>query len=49
MNKMDHPQSDTDRLYIPRMEGGRGLLTIEGCVKSFSIFRSVGRKIIETF
>ena len=23
MNRMYHPQSDTDRLYIPRMEGGR--------------------------
>ena len=22
MNRMYHPQSDTDRLYIPRMEGG---------------------------
>ena len=23
MNRMYHPQSDTDRLYIPRMEGGQ--------------------------
>ena len=23
MNRMYHPQIDTDRLYIPRMEGGR--------------------------
>ena len=28
MNRMYHPQSDTDRLYIPRVEGGRGLLSI---------------------
>ena len=28
MNRMYRPQSDTDRLYIPRMEGGRGLLNI---------------------
>ena len=26
MNRMYQPQSDTERLYIPRMEGGRGLL-----------------------
>ena len=25
MNRMLHPQSDVDRLYIPRKEGGRGL------------------------
>ena len=28
MNRMYHPQSDTDRMYMPRMEGGRGLLNI---------------------
>ena len=27
-----HPKSDVDRLYIPRKEGGRGLITIEDCV-----------------
>ena len=26
MNRMYHPQSDTERLYIARMEGGQGLL-----------------------
>ena len=31
---MYHPQSDTDRLYIPRMEGGRGLLSIADCVET---------------
>ena len=28
-----HPKSDVDRLYIPRKEGGRGLISIEGCVE----------------
>ena len=27
-----HPKSDVDRLYIPRNEGGRGLISIEDCV-----------------
>ena len=27
-----HPKSDVDRLYIPRKEGGRGLISIEDCV-----------------
>ena len=28
-----HPKSDVDRLYIPRKEGGKGLMSIEDCVK----------------
>ena len=28
-----HPKSDLDRLYIPRKEGGRGLISIEDCVE----------------
>ncbi len=28
-----HPQSDVDRLYWKRAEGGRGLLSVEECVK----------------
>ena len=28
-----HPKSDVGRLYIPRKEGGRGLISIEGCVE----------------
>ena len=28
-----HPKSDVDRLYIPRKEGGRGLISIKDCVK----------------
>ena len=26
-----HPKSDVGRLYIPRKEGGRGLISIEDC------------------
>ena len=28
-----HPKSGVDRLYIPRKEGGRGLISIEDCVE----------------
>ena len=28
-----HPKSDVDRLYIPRKEGERGLMSIEDCVE----------------
>ena len=31
---MYHEQSDTDRQYIPSMEGGRGLLSIVDCVET---------------
>ena len=34
MNRMYHPQSDTDKPYIPRMEDGRGLLSIADCVET---------------
>ena len=34
MNRMYHPQSDTVRLYIPRVEGGRELLSIADCVET---------------
>ena len=27
------PKSDVDRLYIPRKEGGRGLISIEDCAE----------------
>ena len=33
MNRMYHQQSDTDRLYIPRMEGRWGLLSTADCVE----------------
>ena len=28
-----HPKSDVDRLYIKRKEGGRGLMSVECCVR----------------
>ena len=28
-----HPKSDVDRLFIPRKEGGRGLISIQDCVE----------------
>ena len=28
-----HPKSYVDRLYIPRKEGGRGLIFIKDCVE----------------
>ena len=34
MNTMYHPQSDTDRLYIPRMKSGRGFMSITNCVEN---------------
>ena len=34
MNRMYHPQSDTDRLYIQRMKGGQGLLSIADCAET---------------
>ena len=34
MNRMYHPQSETDRLYIPRTKGGRRLLSIADCAET---------------
>ena len=28
-----HPKSDVDSIYLPRKEGGRGLISIEDCVE----------------
>ena len=28
-----HPTSDVDRLYIPKKDGGRGLIATEDCVE----------------
>ena len=33
MNRMLHPRSNVGRLYLPRREGGRGLLGIQDCVE----------------
>ena len=37
MYKMHHPKSDVDRLYLPRTEGGRGLIQLELSYKSTTI------------
>jgi len=34
MNSAFHPKSDVDRLYVSRVNGGRGLISCEGCVRS---------------
>ena len=34
INKMCHPQSNSDRLYMPRIEGRRGLVSIAECVET---------------
>ncbi|XP_066926768.1 uncharacterized protein [Clytia hemisphaerica] len=36
-NRMLHPKSDVDRLYLPRSKGGRGLLQIEQAYKIATI------------
>ena len=28
-----HPKSDVDRLYVKRKEGGRGLISLERCIR----------------
>ena len=34
MYKMHHPKPDTDRLYVQRKEGGRGLVQIEAAYRT---------------
>ena len=29
MHKMSHPKANVERLYIPRKDGGRGLVEVE--------------------
>ena len=36
-NRMHHPKADVERLYIPRSEGGRGLMQLEINFKSTTI------------
>ena len=36
-NRMLHPKSDVDRLYLPRSKGGRGLLQVEQAYKVATI------------
>ena len=28
-----HPKSDVDKLYVKRKEGGRGLISVERCIR----------------
>ena len=37
MYKMHHPKSDVDGLYLPRTEGGRGLIQMELSYKTSTI------------
>ena len=37
MNKMLHPKADVERLYIPRKDGGRGLIEVETAFKIATI------------
>ena len=43
-----HPKSNVDGLYIPRKEGGRGLISIEDCVelavRGFEVYVQVGEE-----
>ena len=32
-----HPKSNVERIYIPREEGGRGLISVEDCVESATL------------
>ena len=34
INRIFHPQSDTERLYIPRIKDSNGLLSIADCVET---------------
>ena len=34
MHRGLHPRSSVDRLYIPRAQGGRGLLSVKDCARS---------------
>ena len=37
MHKMLHPKADVERLYIPRKDGGRGLIDVETAFKTATI------------
>ena len=37
MRKMLHPKADVERLYIPRKDGGRGLIDVETAFKTATI------------
>ena len=33
MNRALHPKADVDRLYVSRNDGGRGMKSVEECVR----------------
>ena len=37
MQKMLHPKADVERLYIPRKDGGRGLIEVETILKTATV------------
>ena len=37
MHKMSHPKANVERLYIPRKDGGRGLIEVETVFKTATI------------
>ena len=37
LERMHHPKSDVDRLYLPRNEGGRGLIQLKTAYKTTTI------------
>ena len=48
MNRALHPKADVDRLYVSRNEGGRGMMSIEECVRIEECSLSDYVKKIET-
>ena len=37
LNRMHHPKADVSRMYIPRKEGGRGMINLEMTYKTTTI------------
>ena len=37
INRMHHPKADVDRIYLPRAEGGRGMIQLENAFKTSTI------------
>ena len=37
LNRMHHPKADVNRMYVPRKEGGSGMINLEMCFKKITI------------
>ena len=37
LNRMHHPKANVNRMYIPRKEGGRGMINLEMTYKTTTI------------